>query len=125
MSLHDSPFAMKESEEIVQLQERLRFLQDIVNTMDDEDDMDEEFSSDFMHTLYALVEKQLIIVVRLKLSEDEIDKLMLESLNEDARKEGMPVGTDLYSYLVQRRQDIRDRIEEITGEDLDDPVDLS
>ena len=124
MSLHDSPFAMRESEEIIELQERLRFLQDIVNTIDDEEDLDEEFSSDFMHTLYALIEKQLIIVTRLKLSEDEIDKLMLESLNEDARTEGMPVGTDLYSYLIQRRRDIRDKIMEITGENLDEPVDL-
>jgi len=124
MSLHDSPFAMRESEEISELQLRLQFLQDIIKNTD-EDDLDDEFTSDFVHTLYALVEKQLIIVTRLKLSEDEIDKLMLESLNEDARKEGMPVGTDLYSYLIQRRSDIREKITEITGEDLDTPVDLS
>jgi hypothetical protein len=124
MSLHDSPFAMKESEEIIELQERLRFLQDIVNTMTDEDDLDEDFSSDFMHTLYALIEKQLIIVTRLKLSEDDVDKFMLETLNEDARNEGMPVGTDLYTYLLHRRRDILDKIAEMEGEDLDEPVDL-
>ena len=123
MSLHDSPFAMKESEEIIELQERLRFMQDMINTMD-EDDIDEELSTDFMHTLFALIEKQLIIVTRLKLSEDEIDKLMLEALNEDAMEEGMPVGTDLSTYLLQRRRDIMEKIIQATGENLDEPVDL-
>ena len=125
MSLHDSPFAMEESKQILQLQDKLRFLQDIVNSLDDETEIDEDFSIDFLHTLYALIEKQLVIITRLKLSDEAVDKLMLEGLSLDAQEEGLEPGEDLYTYLIRRRQDVRKKIIELTGEDLDEPVDLS
>ena len=124
MSLHDSPFAIKESEELEQLQDRLRFLYEIINSMEDDEEVDPNMSSDFFHTLYALIEKQLILYIRLQLSDDELDKLMMEELNMNARQEGMLADEDLYQYLMRRREDVRQKIIELTGEDLDMPVDL-
>ena len=124
MSLHDSPFALKESEELQELQDRLAFLYQIINSMEDEEELDPDLSSDFFHTLYALIEKQLILYTRLQLSEDEVDKLMMEELNINARQEGMKENEDLYQYLMRRRKDVREKIIELTGEDLEEPVDL-
>ena len=124
MSLHDSPFAVKESEELEELQDRLRFLYEIINSMEDEEEIDPNMSSDFFHTLYALIEKQLILYIRLQLSDDKIDKMMMEELNMNARQEGMLAHEDLYQYLIRRREDVRQKIIELTGEDLDMPVDL-
>lgn len=124
MSLHDSPFAVKESEELEELQDRLRFLYEIINSMEDEEEIDPNMSSDFFHTLYALIEKQLILYIRLQLSDDEIDKMMMEELNMNAKQEGMLANEDLYQYLMRRREDVRQKIIELTGEDLDMPVDL-
>jgi hypothetical protein len=124
MSLHDSPFAMKESEELQELQERVQFLYDIINSMDDDEELDPNLTSDFFHTVYALIEKQLILYTRLQLSEDETDKLMMEDLNFNARQDGMKPGENLYQYLMRRREDVRAHLIELTGEDLDKPVDL-
>jgi hypothetical protein len=124
MSLHDSPFALKESEELEQLQERLRFLYDIINSMEDDEELDPDMSSDFFHTLYALIDKQLVLYTRLQLSSDEVDKLMMEELNINARQEGMRPDEDLYQYLMRRRKDVREKIIELTGEDLEKEVDL-
>ena len=124
MSIHDSPFGLKEAEEVMELQERLKFMQNMINSMDDEEELDPEFTVDFFHTLYALVEKQLIVTIRLQLSEDEVDKLMLQQLNKEAKEEMGEYDT-LYEYLINRRQDVREKIIELTGEDLDEPVDLS
>ena len=124
MSIHDSPFALKEAEEVMDLQERLKFMQNMINSMDDEEELDPEFTVDFFHTLYALVEKQLIVTIRLQLSEDEVDKLMLQQLNKEAKEEMGEYDT-LYEYLINRRQDVREKIIELTGEDLDESVDLS
>ena len=124
MSLHDSPFALKESEELQELQDRLAFLYQIISSMEDEEELDPDLSSDFFHTLYALIEKQLILYTRLQLSDDDVDKLMMEELNINARQEGMKENEDLYQYLMRRRQDVREKIIELTGEDLEEPVDL-
>ena len=124
MSIHDSPFGLKEAEEVMELQERLKFMQNMINSMDDEEELDPEFTVDFLHTLYALVEKQLIVTIRLQLSEDEVDKLMLQQLNKEAKEEMGEYDT-LYEYLINRRQDVREKIIELTGEDLDESVDLS
>lgn len=124
MSLHDSPFALKESEELEQLQERLRFLYDIINSMDDDDEVDPDMSSDFFHTLYALIDKQLVLYTRLQLSDDKVDKVMMEELNMNARQEGMRPDEDLYQYLIRRRKNVREKIIELTGEDLEREVDL-
>lgn len=124
MSLHDSPFALKESEELEELQERLRFLYDIINSMEDDEELDPDMSSDFFHTLYALIDKQLVLYTRLQLSDDEVDKLMMEKLNINARQEGMRPNEDLYQYLMRRRRDVREKIIELTGEDLEKEVDL-
>ena len=124
MSIHDSPFGLKEAEEVMELQERLKFMQNMINSMDDEEELDPEFTVDFLHTLYALVEKQLIVTIRLQLSEDEVDKLMLQQLNEEAKEEMREYDT-LYEYLINRKQEIKERIIELTGEDLDESVDLS
>ena len=124
MSLHDSPFALKESEELEQLQERLRFLYDIINSMDDDDEVDPDMCSDFFHTLYALIDKQLVLYTRLQLSDDKVDKVMMEELNMNARQEGMRPDEDLYQYLIRRRKNVREKIIELTGEDLEREVDL-
>ena len=124
MSLHDSPFAQKESKELEELQERLAFLYQIINSMKDEEELDPDLSSDFFHTLYALIEKQLVLYTRLQLSDDDVDKLMMEELNINARHEGMGPDEDLYQYLMRRRQDVREKIIELTGEDLEKEVDL-
>ena len=125
MSLHDSPFALKESEELQELQERVQFLYDIINSMDDDEELDPNLTSDFFHTVYALIEKQLILYTRLQLSEDETDKLMMEDLNFNARQDGMKPGENLYQYLMRRREDVRAHLIELTGEDLDKtPEDL-
>jgi hypothetical protein len=124
MSLHDSPFALKESEELQELQDRLAFLYQIINSMEDEEELDPDLSSDFFHTLYALIEKQLVLYTRLQLSDDDVDKLMMEELNISARHEGMGPDEDLYQYLMRRRQDVREKIIELTGEDLEKEVDL-
>ena len=124
MSIHDSPFGLKEAGEVMELQERLSFMQRMINSMEDEEELDPEFTIDFLHTLYALVEKQLIVIIRLQLSEDEVDKVMLQQLNEEAKEEMREYDT-LYEYLINRKQEIKEKITELTGEDLDESVDLS
>lgn len=125
MSLHDSPFAVKESEEVNELQARLKFMQNIINSCDDKSEIDVEFTIDFLHTLYALLDKQLIITTRLRLSDDIIDKDMLNKMNESAKEEGLLGNVDLHHYLLSRRQAVRQQIIEVTGEDLENPIDLS
>ena len=125
MSIHDCPFAIQESEEVNELQERLTFMQSIIDSWADDEEIDPDFTMDFLHTLYALLEKQLVITTRLRLSDDEIDKEMLVKMNESAREEGLHGNVDLHQYLLSRRQAVREQIEQLTGEDLDESFELN
>ena len=88
----------------------------------------EEIAVEYYHTLYAFLEKQETIYLRIALlAKEEGDETALRLQNRiigEMIGQGMAPYDNVISYLEKAKKDVRKDIVAITGEDLDLPVDL-
>ena len=123
MSIEESQFAMKEVAEMEMLQAKVDALQEEI-LQNPALDTDVQMGLELLHTLYALVEKQLVIFTRLRLSDDDHDKEIMANLIDQAYEEGVPFGTDVYKHLIEVRGSVKKAIMELQ-EDKEYPIDDS
>ena len=120
MSFLESPHVQRAFEEALFLRERLIKQTDLLTKGKS---LDFDLSIEYMHTLYALVDKEHSIHTRLRLSEDK------EALEAAAELDGslIAASSDEFvnadQYYRTLKADIRRSLSLIADEDLDDPVD--
>ena len=78
---------------------------------------------EFLHTLYALIEKEQSIALRLSFMEKPIANLMLERLAASSLYQDIDL-KNVNEFYRNLKNQVRLNIIEITGEDLDEPVDM-
>ena len=89
----------------------------------------EEIIVEYYHTLFAFLEKQEVIYLRIALlAKEEGDESALRLQNKiigEMILQGMTPGESVITFLERSKKDIRKDLVDLTGEDLDLPVDLS
>ena len=117
MSFMESPHVQRAIEETYFLRERLIKQMEILGSGKE---LDLEMSIDYMHTLYALVEKEHSLHTRLRLSNDtealvaaaELDGAMIASISDDF------INADHYYRTL--KNDIKRNLSMLSDEDLED-----
>ena len=88
----------------------------------------QEILVEYYHTLYAFLEKQETIYLRIALlAKEEGDESALRLQNKiigEMILQGMAPYESVITFLERSKKDIRKDIVDLTGEDLDLPVDL-
>ena len=122
MSFMESPFVLRSIEEIEFLQDRVKeiaIIADVSKTYGKEDRI-EELHLEFLHCLYALAEKEHNLYTRISLSDDQDAQDYKTELEEQALDFGVDKTSGLNNYYVELKENVKDKIREISGEDLDD-----
>ena len=126
MKFRDSPFVQRAVEEIDYLQERVREIAVIVHSYDKQFSEEEknDMKLEFLHTLYALVEKEHNLYIRISLSDDpEANEMKCELDKELISKNLLEYG-GMDQYYRDMKVQFKDKIKELSGEDIDDPDDI-
>ena len=82
-----------------------------------------ELRKEFLHALYAMVEKEQNLYTRLQLDNSAEAQDMMQRLNDEAHESGVPPHHDLPSYHYELKNNIKMELQGY-GEDLDSPVDI-
>lgn len=111
----------KGMEEIAELQQKVLNLNALLAITPEDD----ELAIEYLHTLYACVEKEHIMYTRLSLSEHEHDeaKQFREELDKKAREAGIPVNMKIPEYCTRIKEDITKKLSAL-GQDLENIDDL-
>ena len=122
MSFMESPFVTRAIEEIEYLQDHIKEIS-IIFVADLESPYVDEIKIEFLHTMYALAEKEHNLWTRISLSDDKDalaykEQLLQQLLEADTSGEPMPL--DVNHYFINLKTGIKEKIREITGEDMDD-----
>ena len=78
---------------------------------------------EFLHTLYAMVEKEQTLLTRLQLDGSEEAQEVIQELTERAISSGMAPHYNLSQYHYELKNNIRTELKDL-GEDLDSPVEI-
>ena len=81
--------------------------------------------ADYYYTLHGLAEKYLNLYTRVTLDSDPEANLIELDIKTSAHAMGMTIGGNPKVYFRQLMIECKQRIVELTGEDLDKEVDLS
>ena len=119
MKFLDSPYYRQEVQDLEVLQRRVAEYNHLMHVIGD----DLELRKEFLHTLYALIEKEQSLYTRLQLDNSAEAKDVMASLNEEAHESGVPPHYDLPTYHYELKNNIRTELESY-GEDLDAVVDI-
>ena len=119
MKFMESPYYQQEVYDLEVLQRRVQEYSHIMQVIGD----DMELRKEFLHALYAMVEKEQNLYTRLQLHNSVEAKDMMEQLNQEAHESGVPPHHDLPSYHYELKNNIRLELEQM-GEDLDSEVDI-
>jgi hypothetical protein len=118
MSFLDSPQVQQGLEEAHFLRERLiRQTEVVMATMGE----DKEVAIEYLHTLYALIEKEHGLYTRFRLSNDS------EALIAASELDGAKVAADLPEFVNadefyrKLKDDLKEAIFDVTGEDMNEP----
>jgi len=120
MSFLESPHVQRAFDEALFLRERLIKQTDLLIKGKT---LDIDLSIEYMHTLYALVEKEHSIHTRLRLSDDK------EALEAAAELDGSIIAAsseefvNADQYYRKLKEDIKRNLSVLSDEDLDEPVD--
>ena len=118
MSFFDSPQVKQGLEEVEFLRVRMIKQTEIVLATQGED---REMAIEYLHTLYALVEKEHGLYTRFRLSNDSealIAASQLDGAKIAAETGDYTNGDEFYRAL---KDDIKRAIMEVSGEDMDEP----
>ena len=123
MSWIDSDLVQKEAEECNYLRKQVEQLLVVA-----EETANEDIALEYYHTLYAMLEKQETIYMRIQLLYlQEDDEIALELKNKiigEMILQGMPPYMGVLPFLVQVKKDIRRELTNLTNEDLDLPPEI-
>ncbi len=123
MKFMESPFVQRALEEIEYLQDHIKEVSIIFveNMSSDESEGVKQLKLEFLHSLYALAEKEHILMTRITLSQDkealEYKKRILKEMVEINPNEQY---NDVDCYFRDLKNTIKGKIKELTGEDMDD-----
>ena len=108
-------------EDIADLQSRVLELYGLVSVTPEDD----EIAIEYLHTLYACVEKEHIMYTRLSLSENEHPeaKQFKEELDQKAKDAGIPSSMTIPQYCTQIKEEIKVKLNRL-GQDLENIDDL-
>ena len=119
MKFLDSPYYQQEVQDLEVLQRRVAEYNHLMHIIGD----DLELRKEFLHTLYAMVEKEQNLYTRLQLDNSVEAKDVMEALNQEAHESGVPPHYDLPTYHYELKNNIRTELESY-GEDLDAEVEI-
>ena len=117
MRFLDSPEVKRGLEEADFLRERLIKQTEIVLQTQGEDP---EFAVEYLHTLYALIEKEHGLYVRFRLSNDTEALVAASQLDGSKIAADHPDFVNADSFYRALKEDIKRALTKITGEDLED-----
>ena len=120
MKFMDSPYYQQEVMDLEVLQRRVAEYSHLMNILDDNVDLRIEF----LHTLYAMVEKEQTLWTRLQLDNSAEAQDIMNRMNEDAHEAGVPPHHDLPAYHFELKNNIKMELESL-GEDLEEEVDMN
>ena len=120
MSFFDSPQVQQGLEEIEFLRTRMIRQTEIVLATQGED---KEMAIEYLHTLFALVEKEHGLYTRFRLSNDSEALIAASELDGAKVAASHPEFVNADSFYRGLKGDIKRALIEISGEDLDEPVD--
>ena len=128
MSFMESPFVTRAIEEIEYLQDHIKEVS-LIFVADQESPYVDELKVEFLHSMYALAEKEHNLWTRISLSDDPEaadyrQQLMQQLLEADTS--GSPMPLDVNHYFINLKTGIKEKIRELTGEDMDnyDGIDI-
>ena len=104
----------KAQEDIIQLQQKVMELNKVCQITDNK-----EAQIEYLHTFYALVEKEHNMYTRLSLCEDKEAKEFKAYLDSEAREAGLPPNVTVPDYCNIMKKDIKRKLSEM-GQDLTD-----
>ena len=119
MSFLDSPQVKRGLEEAHFLRDRLIEQTEMVLMTQGED---KELATEYLHTLYALVEKEHGLYLRFRLSNDTEALVAASQLDGSKIAAANPEFVNADSFYRALKDDIKRAITALTGENLDDPL---
>ena len=121
MTFMESPFVLRALEEIEFLQERIEEIGLIFVELGEDSEVTEDLKIEFLHALYALAEKEHNLYTRISLSDDvgakNFKRHLIAKLMEVVPDAEYHCAND---YFIETKFVIKQRIKEMTGEDMDD-----
>ena len=119
MNFTDEPMIQKGLEEIAHLQRMVRDITKIVEVKGDDVDL----AIDYLHVLYACVDKEHNMYTRLQLCDNIDAKRFMEQLDKEATKAGMPKDVSIPDYCSHMKEDIKVKLSDL-GQELNEELDL-
>ena len=119
MKFYESPFYQQDVIDLQTLQSRVQELYDLMSIQEDND-----VRVEFLHSLYAMIEKEQCVLVRLQLDGSEEALEVMEDLHKSAVESGMEPHYTLQTYHLEMKKNIKLELKELTGEDLDAEVEI-
>lgn len=122
MNFMESPVVQRCIEEIEFLQDRVQEIAMIVDLANKESHSykTDELKIEFLHSLYALAEKEHNLYTRLSLSKDADAQDYKCYLEEQSKDFGIDKSGGLDQYYTELKSSVKDKIKELTDEDMDD-----
>ena len=122
MTFMESPHVKRSIEEIEYLQDRVQEIAVIVDISEKENlnYRSDELRVEFLHALYALAEKEHNLYTRVALSKDADAQDYKCYLEEQSKDFGIDKSGGLNQYYIELKESVKEKIKELTGEDLDD-----
>ena len=121
MKFFDSPYYQQEVADLEFIQSRVHASYYMMSMMPE----DSSYREEFLHNLYAQVEKEQCLFTRLMLDGSQEAKDVMEELEEQAKQSGMPPHHSLPTYHIELKTNIKLELKELTGEDLDEIPDVA
>ena len=121
MKFYESPYYHKEVAELEELQEKVERCFIMMNMASGLGER--EIHVEFLHNLYAMVEKEQCLLTRLRLDGSEEAKEVIGELTERAIASGMAPHHNLQTYHYELKENIKLELKDL-GQDLDSTVDI-
>lgn len=115
MKFMESPYYQQELQDLEILQRRVEEYFHVMEKVND----DVEIRKEYLHTLYAMVEKEQSLWTRLQLDNSAAAKDIMDTLETEAHHNGVPPHHTLPSYHYELKGNIKLELESL-GEDLEE-----
>ena len=120
MKFTEEPLIQQGLEEIEELQKKVLELVKVLSIKPE----DEVIAIEYLHTLYACVDKEHIMYTRLELCDNNKEaREFREHLDREARKAGMPDNLTVSKYCTMMKDDIKKKLS-MLGQELEENVDI-
>jgi len=119
MKFYESPYYQQDVHDLELLQARVEELFVLMNIHEDKD-----VRAEFLHTLFAMVEKEQCLLVRLQLDGTKEAQEVMVELHQRAVESGMQPHHSLQTYHHELKENVKQELKMLTGEDLDAEVEI-